>query len=278
MGADALPDAKLLLGKFKAAFQADDLSACSALLVKLKLKLTELPALPPLYGKSPTAEEELLLARDVLEHAVLLSVKGKDEQKFERNYLQLRTYYTDTRNLLPPSPQEGAVVGLNLLRLLVQNRIAEFHTELELLPNESAGPSSSSGAPSLLSDPCVRTAIEVEQCLMEGAYTRVLAARQSVPHPSFSYFMDLLMATVRSEIASSSEKAYELLPVAAACKLLMMSSEAELQAYAKEHSWEIKDGQVLFQKPAQQQPRENIPSMQLVSQALGYARELERIV
>jgi len=35
---------------------------------------------------------------------------------------------------------------------------------------------------------------------------------------------------------------------------------------------------VFFQQPTQQQPRENIPSMQLVSQALGYARELERIV
>ena len=26
------------------------------------------------------------------------------------------------------------MTGLNLLRLLVQNRIAEFHTELELIP------------------------------------------------------------------------------------------------------------------------------------------------
>lgn len=88
------------------------------------------------------------------------------------------------------------MVGLNLLRLLVQNRIAEFHTELELLPIESTG-LTSGGAPSLQSDPCVRTAIEVEQCLMEGAYTRVLAARQSVPHAAFAYFMDLLMTTVR---------------------------------------------------------------------------------
>ncbi len=37
------------------------------------------------------------------------------------------------RALLPPSQQENLIVGLDLLRLLVQNRIAEFHTELELL-------------------------------------------------------------------------------------------------------------------------------------------------
>ena len=40
------------------------------------------------------------------------------------------------RSLLPPSPQEYAMTGLNLMRLLVENRIAEFHTELELIPDE----------------------------------------------------------------------------------------------------------------------------------------------
>lgn len=40
------------------------------------------------------------------------------------------------RSLLPPSPQEYHLVGLNLLRLLVENRIAEFHTELELIPDQ----------------------------------------------------------------------------------------------------------------------------------------------
>lgn len=40
---------------------------------------------------------ELLLPGDTLEHAVLLSVQLKDEKLFERNFLQLRPYYTDTR-------------------------------------------------------------------------------------------------------------------------------------------------------------------------------------
>lgn len=38
---------------------------------------------------------------------------------------------SDARSLVPPSAQEAALTGLNLLRLLVANRIAEFHTELE---------------------------------------------------------------------------------------------------------------------------------------------------
>ena len=67
----------------------------------------------------------------------------------------------------------------------MQNRIAEFHTELELLP------------PDVQSHPCLHHAINLEQSLMEGAYNRVLAARQQMPDPSFKFFMDLLVKTVR---------------------------------------------------------------------------------
>ena len=67
---------------------------------------------------------------------MLLSIRQQDEAAFERNFNQLRVYYTDARRLLPPSDQEALLLSLNLLRLLVQNRIAEFHTELELLPAE----------------------------------------------------------------------------------------------------------------------------------------------
>ena len=40
------------------------------------------------------------------------------------------------RSVLPQSPQAHIIIGLDLLRLLVENRIAEFHTELELLSPE----------------------------------------------------------------------------------------------------------------------------------------------
>lgn len=44
------------------------------------------------------------------------------------------------RSAVPPGKDELLLAGLNLLRLLVQNRIAEFHTELELLPHEVPTP------------------------------------------------------------------------------------------------------------------------------------------
>ena len=89
------------------------------------------------------------------------------------------------RNRLPPSPQENLILGLNLLRLLVQNRIAEFHTELELLSSAT------------LENPCIKHAVELEQSFMEGAYNRVLSARQTAPDATYVYFMDLLAKTIR---------------------------------------------------------------------------------
>lgn len=40
------------------------------------------------------------------------------------------------RQLMPQAPQEWVFAGLNLLRLLLANRIAEFHTDLELIPEQ----------------------------------------------------------------------------------------------------------------------------------------------
>ncbi|ERN14062.1 hypothetical protein AMTRI_Chr01g111400 [Amborella trichopoda] len=263
-----LVEASQLFDRFKAAFTRNDLHNCDSLLSQLKVLLTTFPSLPPLYRESPTAVHELTIARDIFEHAVVLSVKAEDQDAFERDFFQLKPYYTDTRGLIPPSPQEYPILGLNLLRLLVQNRIAEFHTELELL------------SPTALENPCIKHAVELEQSFMEGAYNRVLSARQAVPHETYIHFMDLLAKTVRDEIAGCSEKAYDYLSIEDAKQMLMFSSDQELAQYvAEEHpEWEIRNGCVFFQKAKESAPCKEIPSLQLINQTLGYARELERIV
>lgn len=70
---------------------------------------------------------------------MLLALKSHDEAALERAFVQLKTFYADARRPLGPSPNEAMMLGLNLLRLLTQNRIAEFHTELELVPPEVGG-------------------------------------------------------------------------------------------------------------------------------------------
>ncbi|CAL5437813.1 unnamed protein product [Camellia sinensis] len=221
--------------------------------------LTEFRSLPPLSKETPNAVHELTLARDIYEHAVVLSVKIEDQDAFERDFFHGR---------LPPSSQEYPISGLNLLRLLVQNRIAEFHTELELL---------SAGA---MENNCFKHAVELEQSFMEGAYSRVMSARQTVSHETYVYFMDLLAKTVRDEIAGCSEKAYDSLPINDARKILLFSSDKKLFEYLKEEhrEWEIKNRFVIFQEAKESAPCKEIPSLQLINQTLSCARELERIV
>ncbi|CAH9141364.1 unnamed protein product [Cuscuta epithymum] len=253
--------------RFKAALMRKDFDTCTQLLSQLKVMLTEFKSLPPIFGDTPNAVHELTIARDIYEHAVILAVKMEDQDAFERDFFQLKPYYTDARRL-PLSPQEYPILGLNLLRLLVQNRIAEFHTELELL------------SPKALEDPCIKHAVELEQSFMEGAYNRVLNARHAVPHETYAYFMDLLAKTVRDEIAGCSEKAYDTLSVSDARQMLLFSSDQELFEYVREEhpEWEIKDGLVIFQKVKDAAPCKEIPSLQLINQTLSYARELERII
>lgn len=263
-----LTEVSQLFERFKAACVREDVDTCSNLLSKLKVMLTGFASLPPLFEATPNAVNELTLARDIYEHAVLLSVKIGDQDAFERDFFQLKPYYTDASSRLPQSSQEYMILGLNLLRLLVQNRIAEFHTELELL------------TPTALENPCIQHAVELEQSFMEGAYNRVLSAKQTVPYKTYDYFMDLLAKTVRDEIAGCSEKAYDYLSISDARQMLLFSSDDELLQYIKEEhtEWEIKNGLVIFQKAKESAPCKEIPSLQLINQTLSYARELERIV
>ncbi|XP_021894848.1 26S proteasome non-ATPase regulatory subunit 8 homolog A [Carica papaya] len=263
-----LTEVSQLFERFKAAFLRRDYDSCINLLSQLKVLLTRFRSLPPLFEDTPNAVQELMIAREIYEHAVVLSVKVEDQDAFERDFFQLKPYYTDASSRLPPSPQEYPILGLNLLRLLVQNRIAEFHTELELLSSTA------------LENPCIKHAVELEQSFMEGAYNRVLSARQTAPDETYVYFMDLLAKTVRDEIAGCSEKAYDYLSISDATKMLLFSSEKELLEYVKEDhpEWEVKNGFVFFQKAKETAPCKEIPSLQLINQTLSYARELERIV
>ncbi|GLT25203.1 hypothetical protein SLA2020_003480 [Shorea laevis] len=257
-----------LFERFKAAFVRKDYNFCTNLLSQLKVLLTKFRSLPPLFENTPNAVQELTLAREIYEHAVVLSVKIEDQDAFERDFFQLKPYYTDAGSRLPPSPQEYPILGLNLLTLLVQNRIAEFHTELELLSS------------SALENPYIKHAVELEQSFMEGAYNHVSSARQTAPHETYVYFMDLLAKTVRDEIAGCSEKAYDYLSINDAQQMLLFSSDRDLLEYigAEHREWEVKDGAVFFQKAKESTPCKEIPSLQLINQTLNYARELEQIV
>ena len=87
------------------------------------------------------------------------------------------------------------LLGLNLLCLLAQNRVAEFHTELERLP-----------ANEIDNNVYIRHPVSLEQNIMEGSYNKDLLAKGNVPAESYNFFIDILMDTVRNEIASCLDK------------------------------------------------------------------------
>lgn len=89
---------------------------------------------------------------------------------------------------LPPSPRQYPVIGLNLTRLLTQNRIADFHTTLEaikLSPDE------------LFENQYIKHPVSVERWLMEGSYSKLWGARQEAPTEEYRLFVDSLMGTIR---------------------------------------------------------------------------------
>ncbi|TPX65284.1 hypothetical protein SpCBS45565_g05279 [Spizellomyces sp. 'palustris'] len=242
-----------------------DLQKCGQYLANLKIYLTELSFLLP-GDRAPDAQE-LLLAREVLEIGAQWSIRVGDIPSFERYISQLKTYYHDYSSSLPASARMYPLLGLNLLRLLAQNRISEFHTELELIETDQMG-----------ENVYIRHPVQIEQCLMEGSYNKVWHSRANVPAEEYAFFIDILMGTIRDEIASCSEKAYDSLPIADAATLLYFKSGDEVTAFASERGWKVnpQDKKIYF--GVTDADHLDIPADKVISQTLEYARELERIV
>ncbi|KAI8051643.1 SAC3/GANP/Nin1/mts3/eIF-3 p25 family-domain-containing protein [Syncephalis plumigaleata] len=134
-----------------------------SLLSQLKVGLAELSLLAP--DSNQNNVQDLVLGREVLETGAQWSIRARDTPSFERYFSQLKVYYTDFEKLLPESPNKYPLIGLNLLRLLSQQRIDEFHLMLETIDPQI-----------MRENPYIRHPIALEQNLMEGSYNRVLAS------------------------------------------------------------------------------------------------------
>lgn len=150
----------------------------------------------------------MFLAGEILEIGAFWSIRTRDVPSFDRYFSQLQTFYNDFRRvlppptthlfivlslqkystILPPSEREFPIRGLNLIRLLIQNRIADFHTTLESLPLP---------ADELVANPFIRHPVNLERWLMEGSYSKVWNAREEAPAEEYKFFVDSLMGTIR---------------------------------------------------------------------------------
>ncbi|KAL9100442.1 MAG: hypothetical protein Q9163_004187 [Psora crenata] len=254
----------------------------STLLSTAKRQLLQLNALLPTPSTSPHI---LHLARETLETGALLSIRLQNIDAFTRYFQQLAPFYElPASSYSPPGEgQRSKVTGLYLLLLLTKGDYAEFHTVLEGLETEVGG-ERGKGSKGLEEDKFIGYPVKLERWLMEGSYDRVWKAvgREGVPSEEFGVFSEVLIGTIRSEIASCSEKAYASLPVPNAKNLLFLDSEGGVVEFARSRRWVVKDGRIWFPLQQGEEGRTEkdilVASEQVIENAIGYARELETIV
>lgn len=258
-----------LLDDLKACYnsKSPDLKKCSKTISQIKILMTQLQLIPPFTAPEATTKKQLMLARETLELATYVSVSAGDEVAFERHVNQVKTYYQDYSNILPTSERKSPILGLNLLYLLAQNRIAEFHSEVELIQ-----------ASERETNACITFPIHLESWIMEGGYNKVFSAQDKTPFPLYSFFMNKLLATVREKIADCAEKAYENFPLSQAATLLMLDNN-ELKGFCEQRGWEVgPSDSINFSNYKEKTNERTLPSLALMAQSLQYASELERIV
>ncbi|MBN3284453.1 PSMD8 ATPase, partial [Polyodon spathula] len=267
-----------------------NLNKCGDILAKLKISLLELNFLPTTGTK--LSKQQLILARDVLEIGAQWSILKKLIPSFERYMAQLMCYYFDYKDELPDSAYKHQLLGLNLLFLLSQNRVAEFHTELERLSAKEIQSNVYIKHPVSLEQPCtlhpthciqsnmyIKHPVSLEQYLMEGSYNKVFLAKGNIPAESYTFFIDILLDTIRDEIAGCIEKAYEKILFSEATRVLFFSSPKKMTDYAKKRSWLLgPNSYYTFGSQQQKQEESSIPSTELAQQVIEYARQLEMIV
>ncbi|CAG0899451.1 unnamed protein product [Cyprideis torosa] len=242
-----------------------NLRECERLLDEGKVLLTAHAFLPISYDES--SKQVLLIARDILEIGALWSVSMKDIPSFERYMAQLKSYYMDYSQLTE-STYKYQLLGLNLLCLLSQNRVSEFHTELELLP-----PTEVKG------NVYIRHPVSMEQYLMEGNYNKLFMTKGNVPAASYAFFVDILLETGRQEIALCMEKAYESIDITEAVSMLFLKGVPEVSEFASRRGWkvEMRNGRKIF-KFIEKKDQDLVLADELACTAIDYARELEKIV
>jgi len=219
---------------------------------------------------SDTDNKCLLVTREVMEIGAQYSVHLKDVPAFERYMARLKTYYWDYADSLPVSAKKYELLGLNLLCLLSQNRTSDFHTELELLP-----------AQAILDNAYISCPVRLEQFIMEGKYNKIKDIKAELPSKWYKYFIEILLITIRTEIASCMEKAYEEIS-AEECKKMLDVDSAGLSQLVKERDWhqDTKKGVITFISEEEKKAAGTleIPARELAEMAISYAKEMEQIV
>jgi 26S proteasome regulatory subunit N12 len=275
------------------------------LLQQAKLASLEFPSQQSMDGSVTASVEEVGLTRELLEVSITSSVPAGDWHGFELQLAQLLPLYSAGGGGESEATKESRrlVTGLQLMHLLVEARLSDFHCRVETLQEAD------------IAHPLIAFPLKLEATLLEGGYNKVravgapcfffhthknspyhqhthtkpahksptllqvLTLNNSPPHELFKYFLVRLEGTVRDDIADCAAAAYKSLPVGAACKMLRLEGGASaLSAYAEGRGleWVVEGDTLRFAPPESTERRLNAAT--IMANALGYAAELERVV
>ncbi|KAG5496180.1 hypothetical protein JKF63_02481 [Porcisia hertigi] len=255
--------------RLKTAYETKNVAQCNQLLADIKRRIIVFPTFLNPGASSSTRSEELSLARDYLELGVMASAHQKDLASFEVYFNQLQLYYSDIgTEELPESPQYLMLLGLNLIRLLVCSRIAEFHSEMEKIPFAAHA-----------SNLYVRFAVGLERYLMEGSYNKLLNSRKKVPSNEYLPVVEMLEQTVRDEVANCIPKSYTQLSIPDAQRILMVDSVAKVREIGEEREWAMSaDGKHFVFKREEDALKKEIPFKEMIEQHINFVADLQNIV
>jgi 26S proteasome regulatory subunit N12 len=109
---------------------------------------------------------------------------------------------------------------------------------------------------------------------------KVSASAAHPPVKYYSFFLTSLLETVRINIGECIASAYQTLRIDAAIKVLMFETRDEAIEFIATYfpSWLILGDRISIEGVSKAARSEEIASMELISQNLLYAIELERIV
>lgn len=134
---------------------------------QLMIDLTLFENIPPCMAMD---QKECILAREVYEFATFLSVEKKDINEFERNICVLKSFYDEFDGIIPKSAKKNAVLGLYLLYLLSYNKYSQYHTEIELIPQNIID-----------TDIHIKVPVSLETYFVQGSYQKILTQQHNLP-------------------------------------------------------------------------------------------------
>lgn len=264
-------------------FDKSQYAECQRLLPAVKLELIKHNLLVPLVANTGNLDQinDLKIAERILEIGALSALLTNDNGAFERFFASLAPFYGSRKLHAQPeiNTDTTKIISLNLVYLLSQGLISDFHVHLETIFN--------SPQYNIEKDKYLAFPVLLERNLMEGNYIKIwklLQNEEALPCGEYRHFTATLINTLRHEIAKSIEHTNDCIPVSNCKTLLYFPQESSNKAFEEAlrtdldvSSWVFHDDVIYFNNG-----RANAAVAQdngaIIANVLNYADQIESIV